>query len=294
MIRFGVAGWSYADWEGVVYPSPRPAGFDPLAFLADYFKVVEINNTFYRIPEPDRVRSWVRRVENRADFRFTVKLYQGFTHSGRDAGAAEAAAFKRALEPLMTRGRLGAVLIQFPYSFHPLSANWKRLEGLLSTFRDYPLVVEVRHRHWVTEGLFDFLRARKVGFCNIDQPLLSKSLAPTEAVTSTVGYVRLHGRNEKEWFRREAGPAQRYDYLYSEAELAPWVGRIRRAAEQAVDVFVIGNNHYRGKAPLAALTLFSMLLGRSVAAPAELVQAYPASHPKLRAGAPIQPSLFED
>ncbi len=295
MIRVGVAGWSYPDWEGIVYPTHRGSGFDRLSYLAGYFDALEINTTFYRIPDAARAASWAQRVRDRQGFRFTVKLYQGFTHRREELRPGDEAAFRAILDPLREADRLGAVLIQFPYSFRPVPRSREVMESIFETFRGYPLAVEVRHQAWAREGFLDFLRSREVAFCNLDQPGVARSLGPTEMVTSRVGYVRLHGRNARDWFRQEAGPSARYDYLYAEEELAPWADRIRRVAEQTADVFIIANNHYRGKAPLAALTLLSMLIDRRVAAPPDLVAAYPQISPRvIPPPSPAQGRLFGD
>ena len=116
-IRVGPAGWSYKDWAGQVYPKPQPRGFDPLTYLARYFDAIEINSTFYRIPDAKMTQRWVERVDDHPDFRFTAKLWQGFTHEGT-ASAQDEAAFRHAMAPLHDAGRLGAVLLQFPYRFH--------------------------------------------------------------------------------------------------------------------------------------------------------------------------------
>ena len=275
MIRVGVAGWSYDDWDGIVYPARKPARFDRLAYLAGFFDTLEINSTFYRIPGRKMTQSWALRVKERPDFRFTAKLYQGFTHKRTELRGDEEAAFKEGMEPLLDAGVLGAVLAQFPYSFRPGPASREVLERIVEAFGALRLVVEIRHADWDTGEFFDFLRERNVGFCNLDQPRIARSIGPTEAATSNVGYVRLHGRNAANWFKKKAEPWERYDYIYTEEELAPWLTRIRRIAEQTADVLIIANNHYRGKAPLAALTLLAMLRGEKVAAPAELVAAYP-------------------
>src|SRR5918996_3256205 len=89
-IRIGPAGWSYPDWKGQVYPKPQPRGFDPLAYLAQFFDAVEINSTFYRIPDAKTTERWVARVAEHPDFRFTAKLWQGFTHEGTTSGHDEA------------------------------------------------------------------------------------------------------------------------------------------------------------------------------------------------------------
>jgi uncharacterized protein YecE (DUF72 family) len=292
MIRLGVAGWSYPDWEGIVYPARKTRGFDRLAYLARFFDTLEINTSFYRIPKPAYAASWAERVRDRPEFRFTVKLFQNFTHRRDELKPGDEASFRAVLDPLAAAGRLGAVLVQFPYSFRPTAESREVMESIFAAFREYPLVVEVRHQAWAKEPFFDLLRAREAGFCNVDQPGVARSLRPTEVVTSRVGYARLHGRNARDWFRREGGGG-RYDYLYAEEELAPWVERIRRMAEQTADIFIIANNHFRGKAPLAALTLLSMLLGRRVEAPPDLVAAYPQIEPRVLAPPPKgQGSLF--
>ncbi len=292
MLRVGVAGWSYDDWDGIVYPARRPARFDRLAYLSGFFDTLEVNSTFYRIPDSKTTQSWARRVQGRPDFRFTAKLYQGFTHKRAELRGDEEAAFRKAMEPLLDAGVLGAVLAQFPYSFRPGPASREVLERLVEAFGALRLIVEVRHAEWHTQEFFDFLRERNAGFCNLDQPRVARSIGPTEASTSPVGYVRLHGRNAENWFKKKAEPWERYDYAYSEEELTPWVPRIRRIAEQAADVFIIANNHYRGKAPLAALTLLALLRGEKVTVPAELVAAYPQIAPRAVPKGTAQGRLF--
>jgi uncharacterized protein YecE (DUF72 family) len=146
-IRVGPAGWSYQDWAGQVCPKPQPRGFDPLMYLVQYFDTIEINSTFYRIPATTMTRSWAARVSDHPTFRFTAKLWQGFTHEGT-ASARDEAAFKQAMAPLQNVGKLGAVLIQFPYRFHHTPENRASLQRLADAFRDYPLVLEIRHRSW--------------------------------------------------------------------------------------------------------------------------------------------------
>src|SRR5512140_2796569 len=112
-IRSGPAGWSYSDWEGVVYP-PHGAKFDELAYLAQFFDTIEINSPFYRIPPPTHAKSWVRRVGSNRDFKFTTKVYRGFTHEPDSLEADDLTAFRNYLDPLASSDRLGALLLQFP------------------------------------------------------------------------------------------------------------------------------------------------------------------------------------
>src|SRR5688500_17023665 len=115
MIYFGPAGWLYKDWTGVFYPDPKPKAFDPLSFTAQYFDVIEINTTFYRPPEAQIVRGWGERVSANPRFRFTAKAWRGFTHE-RKYSAADVDQFLKGIDPLLSAGRLGALLLQFPWS----------------------------------------------------------------------------------------------------------------------------------------------------------------------------------
>ena len=277
MIRYGPAGFQYKDWEGVVYPDPRPKGFDPLAYLASYFDTIEINSTFYGPARPSTIDSWVRRVEHNPRFRFTAKLYKRFTHERTTTWTRDEVAEVRAgFDPLLESGRLGAVLLQFPWSFRRTPENREWLADVVDTFAHYPLVLEVRHSTWNTPQFFEGLAERGIGFVNIDQPLFKNSIKPTALSTARVGYVRVHGRNYQDWFRADAGRDARYDYLYTADELKPWADRTREiAAEPATEeLYVVTNNHYRGKAVANALMLQSMVEGRTVPAPPPLVAEY--------------------
>jgi uncharacterized protein YecE (DUF72 family) len=275
MIRVGPAGWSYEDWAGIVYPLKKGSKFDPLAYLAEFFDVVELNNTFYRPPTPQMGRSWVKRVQSNPDFRFTAKLYRNFTHERQALTEGDETLFKSGLAPLVENQRLGALLLQFPYSFHNNEENLAYLKGLAERFREYPLVLEVRHGSWDRGPAYQFLRDTGMGFCNIDQPQVSYSIGPTRKVTGKVGYLRLHGRNVKEWFREGAGRDARYDYLYNEFELFELAERIRQISREAEEVYVITNNHYHGKAVCNALELKAKLGEKPLKIPEVLLQHYP-------------------
>jgi uncharacterized protein YecE (DUF72 family) len=273
-IRVGPAGWSYQDWAGQVYPKPQPGGFDPLNYLARYFDAVEINSTFYRIPDAKMTQRSVARVADQPDFRFTAKLWQGFTHDGM-ASAQDAAAFRQAMAPLQEAGRLGAVLLQFPYRFHHTPENRASLQRLADAFRAYPLVLEIRHRSWDRPQVYDFLRGLGISFCNVDQPQVSYSIGLTDRVTSPVGYLRLHGRNVANWFAEGADAAARYDYRYPAEELRTMVDVVEVLSRQARETYLIANNHFRGQAALNALELRSQLRRAPVPIPPPLLAAYP-------------------
>lgn len=274
-IRFGTAGWDYPDWQGTVFPKPKPKGFDPLAYLSGYFGTIEINNTFYRPAAAKVARSWVDRVEAHPDFRFTAKLWRRFTHERGTAWTKEDVAEVRAgFDVLFEARRLGAVLLQFPWSFRNDDGNQEWLTDLVKTFRHLPLVLEVRHVSWTTPAVLAWLGEQGVGLVNIDQPLFHHSVKPAAVVTAPIGYVRLHGRNFREWFRKTAGRDERYDYLYPAGELRPWAKRVEEVAEQAEETYAVTNNHRNGQAPANAAMLESMVTGKKVDVPPALLEKY--------------------
>ncbi len=285
-IRIGTAGWSYKDWDGVFYPPGMQRNKrHALEFLAQCFDVVEINTSFYGHIKPELAKLWVRKVAVNPKFMFTAKLHRSFTHSPIAVMEPTSAATikpndederlaREGLDALASTGKLGALLIQFPVSFKNTSLNREYLEQLLRQFIEFPRVVEVRHESWNNPETLSYFTERNVAFCNIDQPLIGRSLEATEHVTSPVGYVRLHGRNYDQWFEAEKG-ADRYNYLYSEAELTGWKEKIERIAHKAEVTYVVGNNHFEAKAGVNALQLKYMLGGKRVKATETLLKHYP-------------------
>ena len=223
MIRIGPAGWDYQDWQGVVYP-PRVQGTDRLTFLTQFFPVIEINVTFYRPISATLARRWVEAVAARPDFRFTAKLFRGFTHERTTAPWQEEPAVKSGLAALLEAGRLGALLAQFPYSFHNTAENRGYLLTVRERFQDYPLAIEVRHRSWQLPAVRQFLADHNLSFCNIDQPQISYALGETDWVSGPLAYLRLHGRNRQNWFAKTDDAGARYDYLYTAQEMDDLAG----------------------------------------------------------------------
>jgi uncharacterized protein YecE (DUF72 family) len=286
-VRIGTAGWSYKDWEGIFYPPDlKHRRIHPLEYLARFFDTAEINTSFYGPLKPEHVKLWCRRVAAvNPDFLFTAKLYRAFTHSPNSVLEPTSAASIRptdedevmtreGLDALAGSGRLGALLIQFPVSFKNTSLNREYLDRLLRQFIEYPRVVEVRDSTWDNPDTIASFMQKNVAFCNIDQPVLGKSLAPTEHVTSPIGYVRLHGRNYKEWFDSD-NRNDRYNYHYKETELEDWKQKIENVAAKAQTTYVITNNHFESKAAANAIELKAMLGGKRVQAPPTLIQKYP-------------------
>lgn len=285
-ILVGTAGFSYKDWEGIVYPPGLKKTQHPLQFLAHYFDCCEINTSFYGHIQPKTGRQWCELVrETNPDFEFTAKLFRSFTHApGAVLQSTSASTItplpedetkaKEGLDSIAAEKRLGALLIQFPISFKNTDENREYLQKLIERFREYPPVVEVRHATWDEPAVLENFAAQNVAFCNIDQPWLGRAVRATEHATAPVAYVRLHGRNYKEWFQSD-NRDDRYNYLYTPQQLQPWKEKIERLGEKAEKTFAVTNNHYKGKAAANAIELKQMLSGKRVKAPATLVEHYP-------------------
>jgi uncharacterized protein YecE (DUF72 family) len=293
--HIGTAGWSYEDWEGIVYPPGKAPGFHPLLFLAEYINIVEVNSTFYRPAPAAMAVSWLKKVEGFPDFLFAVKLHQIFTHKRKDYKQKDVDDFRKGVDPLQLNERLAAVLLQFPWSYLNIPENMDYLAGLFALFADYPLALEVRHSSWETHEFFMLLEENKVAFCNIDQPLFKNSIKPSAISTNPdFAYVRLHGRNYKDWFREGAGRDDRYNYLYAKDELQEWIDRIKQLGQKSGKVFVITNNHYRGQAMANALQIKNMITGEKLDVPKLLVEQYPVLEEILKKIKRGQMDLFKD
>ena len=291
----GTAGWSYEDWEGIVYPAPKPRGFHPLSYLPRFIDIVEVNSTFYRPAPPAMVESWLKRISGRPDFLLALKLYQAFTHAREGFAQKDVDDVRRAADLVRLRGRLAALLVQFPWSFRHTPQNLEYVRRLLGLFAGLPMTVEVRHAGWDAPSFYEVLREHRAAFCNIDQPLFGESIAPTAvSTTPEFAYVRLHGRNYETWFKDGAGRDARYDYLYAPNELEDWVKRIKELGTKSDKVYVITNNHYRGQAMANALQIRNMVTGQKVEVPEPVLEKYPVLREIVRGIRSGQKGLFAD
>ena len=278
-IRIGTSGWSYPSgkgtWNGIFYPAQparRPRGapkFDELAFYAEHFDTVEVNSTFYRIPAVEAVRKWVERTP--ADFEFSLKLYQKFTHpdmfaktTGGDPsalGTADVDEFRSAIEPLARAGKIGALLAQFPPSFKNEPESRGYLEWLLRAFKEYPVAVELRHRSWSDSPseTADLLAAFDAALAQIDEPKFRSSIRQTRLPKErSFYYLRLHGRNAAQWWTHESSE-DRYNSDYTAEELAPFAEAARAAAREVKKAYLYANNHFSAKSVANAAILKAQL-----------------------------------
>ncbi len=268
-IRIGVAGWSYKDWEGIVYPQKKPKGFHPVSYLAGFLDTIEINSTFYYPGTAKNARSWADRAQSSEGFKFTVKLWSKLTHEREEFSEEDVAGVRLVPEILKEAGVLGTVLAQFPWSFRNNAENRRRLFRIFDALAGLPLAVEVRHASWDNPAFRQTLADRDVALVNVDQPVIGDSLGPSAHVTAKQAYARFHGRNYKNWFREKAGRDERYNYTYSREELLPWKERIESMSARCDELYVIYNNHFRGKAVANAIQM-KQLLGLNVTLPSDL------------------------
>jgi len=279
MIRVGVAGWSYADWKGRVYPRTSDKSFHPLEYLANFFGCIEINSSFYALPKIEFVREWARRVAAFPDFRFAVKLHRDFTH-GRFDGQ-QATSFHRTLAPLEEAGKLGAVLAQFHQDFADGPSQRAQLLRIAELFGNLPLVLELRHRSWFQNSTLDFLESEHFNLAHIDMPPSATVVPRVKArdklpyFVGPLGYLRLHGRNTANWYDPEKGRDDKYDWMYSREDAAVFADYARHLSQAGGDTYVVTNNHFAGKAVVNGLELLSELTAGPVSGPAEIVATYP-------------------
>lgn len=278
--RVATAGWSYPDWEGRVYPRSRPRGFHPLRFLAPFLDAIEINSTFYGMARSEHAARWAGLVEDQPDFRFVAKLHQSFTHEREpeDATAWEKAmsTWRSGLEPLVRRKLLGAVLVQFPASFVEGPSSIRRLGRLRVLLDGLPVVLEVRHTSWFQPRALTEIAGLGFSLAHVDLPPAWNHPPERHRPTGPIGYLRLHGRNEKTWFQPGVGRDARYDYLYAPPEIGTLARRAGSIAAETDEVYVVTNNHFEGQAVTNAIELRWLLNDRQpVPAPAVLVEAFP-------------------
>jgi uncharacterized protein YecE (DUF72 family) len=262
-----------------VYPAHKPPGFHALPFLARYFDGIEVDSSFYAMPRREHTQRWAAMVAAKPQFRFWMKLHRDFTHSTKDTDEAELGAlgrtFREGLAPLTQSHRLEALLAQFPVTFLYGKSEVRRLGRLRALFDPLPLVLEVRHASWFTPPAVDTIRGLGYSLAHIDLPAAWNHPPDWHAPTGPIGYLRLHGRNSKQWFREGAQRDDRYDYLYEPAELKLLARRAERIAAEHDTTAVVTNNHFSGQAVANALELLHLLRGEPIPAPQEIVESFP-------------------
>lgn len=257
-LYLGTGGYSNDDWQGLLYP-PGTKSSNYLSIYAQHFNAVELNSSFYAIPGVKAFAGMVNKSE--AKVRFAVKVHKSMTHE-RDADVDMYQRLFESVEPLREVGMLGPFLAQFPYSFHRTVDNRRYLKGLVDRFKDAgeTLAVEFRNEAWHVPEVIDAFRELDIVLVSVDYPQVGGMPAPTLQLTGEVAYLRLHGRNEKNWYGGDSA-ASRHDYLYTPDELRPWVSDIL-AQDQLSQVYLLMLNTTKGHA-LKNLAMFKELFAEA-------------------------------
>ncbi len=255
-IFVGTSGFKFADWKGPFYPETLKEK-DWLTYYAQRFNTLEINSSYYRHNHPNTYARMIEKVP--PGFQFTVKAHQAMTHQAGTENEEDFRTFFDSIRPFEEAGEFGCVLAQFPHSFHNTPENRHYLAQFRDHFGEVPLVVEFRGREWIEEAVLDFLREREIGFCAVDEPQFKTLMPPLAVATSSLGYVRFHGRNYQNWWKGGEGGKDRYDYRYSQAELEEWVPKIQQVAGETDKVYVFMNNCFGGQAAANAVEMRSLL-----------------------------------
>jgi uncharacterized protein YecE (DUF72 family) len=270
-VSIGIAGWSYPDWEGIVYTDPKA---DQLEYVSRFVDCLEINSTFYRPPFERNARSWLTRTAQRPEFFFTAKLHQSVTHEGR-LDPAVVKQFHEGFRPFLDAGKLKHLLAQFRYDFADGPASRQHLTRIVEQFgKTFSLVVEVRHKSWEKPEALRFLQDLGVAVANLDYPTSKQSFNLYLCTVGKAGYFRLHGRNVEKWFSK-AGRDEVYNYLYNGKELATIKERLDSLGKAFESLTVIANNHFRGAELANAIELKALVSGQKQPVPEGLVKTYP-------------------
>jgi uncharacterized protein YecE (DUF72 family) len=301
-ILVGTASWSDPGFVERWYPKKMPAG-ERLQWYAQHFEMVEVNSTFYSVPEPRMVERWCAATPD--DFTFDVKLHQlfsfhstpakllppdlqrraetdarGIVKSTPELQEALLGTFLRSMSIFRDARKLGLLLLQLSPAFSPRKHQLSELQPLMDMLGGYDLAIEFRNRNWAVgnqlESTIDFVRMRRAIFVNVDAPASDHFMVMSsdidEVTNSDVAYLRLHGRNAKAYITGKT-VAARFDYDYSESEIAEVAQRSRKLTKEARELHVIFNNNNLDYAPRAALRL-RKALGQIVKTPAQTAELF--------------------
>lgn len=255
MIHLGTSGFSFPDWKGSFYPTGIKQG-DLLAYYSHFFQAVELNYSYYTMPSAQKTAALARQVPE--NFLFTIKAHRSMTHEPDLELKQAYRDFQEGISPLADQGKLGCVLLQFPWKFQYSQANLAHLKELPQLLSGIPLVVEFRHRSWLRSDVEQLLSERELGFCAVDEPELPGLMPPVAKVTGNIAYLRFHGRNREKWWHSN-NSSERYDYLYSHQELLEWIPKIEKMKATSERTFIFFNNCHGGQAAKNALSMQKIL-----------------------------------
>ena len=243
-IILGTSGYQYKDWLGTFYPEGTK-GPDMLAEYAKHFSAVELNFTYYGLPKAKNTERMA--VVTPEGFEFVVKAHKTTTHESK---VDDIKPLLEGLAPLAEAGKLSGILCQFPWAFKNTKESRAHLAKVGEAFRSVdektPVFVEFRHDSWMRKPVLDFLSKLGLSFVSVDEPDIDGLLPREGHVTGELAYLRFHSRNAGNWW--DKGGKARYDYDYSDDEMAEWLPILKDMAGRARRTFVFFNNCHRGQA----------------------------------------------
>lgn len=272
-IMIGTGGWDHEVFDSCFYPNPGMDSLHKLNYYSRYFDTVEVRPTFWdeSLSEMDAC-GWIASVAENKRFQFNVKLHSSFTHQ-KSIKPNITRNVRGLLQELAKADRLGALLIQFPYSFTYTSAHRYHVIKLAEIFSGFPLHVEFRHESWNQPNLLSFLGEHSLAPVNADLPRIKQLMPFITGVAGDTAYLRLHGRNEQGWLKN--GLDARYDYLYNNREIREISRRLEIVSGRCKKIVVICNNTTNGKAIANAFRLSSIHKGKRISIPQETLTAFP-------------------
>lgn len=246
MLFIGTAGFSYNDWINIFYPSKN----EKLRYYSMFFNIIEINSSFYTIPDIKIAKNLLNQVKENINFKFILKVNKIFTHN-RNYNKEQLIKFKLFCNAF--NEKLQTLLFQFPYSFKYTINSLNFLQKIINDFKEFKMAFEFRNKSFVNENFLNFLSQNLISFVNIDQPCISFSTPFTNIVTNTEqSYFRFHGKNYKNWFNDNIKPYERYNYLYSFKNIKFFYYKIKEVETKTKNIIIIMNNHYKAKAVMNA------------------------------------------
>jgi len=269
-VRIGICSWADEGLLRAWYPRGVSTGERRLRYYAERFDVVEVDSPYYALPDPAVTVRWARRTPDA--FTFHVKASAAMTWHDGEPDDEAFRLFRASLEPLELSGKLRGVLLQYHPRFTKSESAKAELARAPSRLEPLVPLVEFRHRSWMDEEERDdtlsFLERHGLAYVSVDTPRTRASnVSPrVAATTGRVAYVRFHGRNAATWNIRGGSAANRFDWLYSEDDLAEWVEPLARLADEAAEVYAMFNNNRDDFAPRSAAILRGLLDEAGVAA----------------------------
>jgi uncharacterized protein YecE (DUF72 family) len=257
LLFVGTAGFSYPDWIGPFYP-PGTAPKKMFELYAAEFSFVEINSTYYHLPHWKMIDSLEKRSPT--GFQFVFKAHRSITHERSPDSLTNCRLLCRALRPVISAGKIGGILVQFPYSFRNNEENRNYLLKLKEEIDPLPLIMEFRRLDWQTVPVYSFLQQNNISFVCVDEPQLGELMKPAVVKTSDIFYLRFHGRNRAKWWNHKK-PYERYDYLYDQDELQQWLPDLGKLLQKDGTFFISFNNHFQAQAVLNARMMETILKG---------------------------------